>query len=221
MFVNGFKGEFRTDELFPQVIFIALFVLLSLSAFIFSIVLFSKAMKQHNRIRSIVIITVTICIAVYYVGITCCGVYDAVDSIQYQREVAEENARKAEEAKKRNTPKYTDTTIYDLKKEIERYPSKYKTVSIEGYAGGCSKNKCYVSFPDPKTFNEYSDSAYRETSANSFVMLVYYQEQSSLPRILDGDYVVVTGVPVLKTSTNGNIYVYLDAASYTIVPDPN
>lgn len=95
--------------------------------------------------------------------------------------------------------KYTEITIEDLLDDVNRFPKKYegKTVTLEGWACRCEENTFILRFPE-----------YHYTE----IPIQYYWDDST-PRVVDGDYVVVTGkVEVYYSKSSGKYEAYLVSA---------
>ena len=109
-------------------------------------------------------------------------------------------------------PDYTDITIADFLIEAERYPSKYNgtTITLEGYATSCGINKFRLKFPDTDYYTPYID--------------VIYNSDDTHPRVLEGDYVVVSGIvraTPINNSYNPHIFVEIIDATCEIKNIPN
>lgn len=77
------------------------------------------------------------------------------------------------------SPKYTEVSIADFLEDVNRYPDKYKgkTISLEGYVEICYGDDLFI-----LRLNKYENGLY-----------VQYTRNDTSPRVVKGDYVVITG----------------------------
>ncbi|MBQ8140621.1 MAG: hypothetical protein IJ038_02880 [Clostridia bacterium] len=210
------------EESFPIMLILLALSLISIGI---SFLFLAKATKDNKKKRRIVLLSLLAFFILYYGAFAIMTTQVAKSDIKETKEAirVEEARKKAEEEAeaRRNTLKYTDYSIEYLKAEIERYPLKHQgaTVTIEGYAASCELNYCFISLQKDKKCNENTYISFPEYTTD--VMLIYYSIKQDVPRILDGDYVVATGIVNVKRNSDDEICVYLDITDYAIVPDPN
>ena len=86
---------------------------------------------------------------------------------------------------KHKIPKYTSMTLADFLEDVNRHPDKWqgKEITLEGRAISCQKDDVFtLKFPGTHWHYESYDT-----------IIVQYERNESTPRIVVGDYVVVTG----------------------------
>lgn len=92
----------------------------------------------------------------------------------------------------RNTLKYTNIKIADLLKEIERYPTRYNNtlISLEGYVKYAGVSSFELVFPNDYYYGHH--------------ISVEYIYDSNNPRVINNDYVVITGTIKVTESYYGS-----------------
>ena len=112
---------------------------------------------------------------------------------------------------KHKIPKYTSMTLAEFLEDVNRYPDKWqdKEVTLEGRAINCQKDVFTLKFPGTHWYYESYDS-----------IVVQYEWDESTPRIVMGDYVVVTAKVGVFLADDGTYDAILYNAHCEIKTEP-
>lgn len=156
--------------------FFLLFLSLSVISLILSILSFVflvlKRSKSYKRLISSIVFAVVL---IFALVLSCLILLDEYSYQEYLISSDKQSIIK-------RTPKYTETTIGDFLDEVNRFPTKYneKIITLEGRVEKCSK------YEDP------SFEAFKMKFCDDTIEVIYNFDES-VPRVVKGDYVVVTG----------------------------
>lgn len=112
---------------------------------------------------------------------------------------------------KQKFPKYTSMTLADFLEDVNRYPNKWqeKEVMLEGRAISCEKDVFTLKFPGTHWYYESYDT-----------IVVQYEWDENIPRIVEGDYVVVTAKVGVFLADDGTYDAILYNAHCEIKSEP-
>ena len=133
--------------------------------FVFCFLAFYRCSKKIRIISTSILLVTTIA--------TCIGLsFISVDNL---------NAEIRNDMHK--IPKYTSMTLDEFLEDVNRYPDKWqgKEVTLEGRAINCKESVFTLKFPGTHWYYESYET-----------IVVQYEWDESTPRIVMGDYVVVT-----------------------------
>lgn len=183
-----------------------LFLILTILFLVLTLVLAYLILRLYDCKKKLKIIGISVLVGIYAVvslialPVKISRVQDDIDiekSVQVQVKEKQEQEEAAE--KERKTLKYTEVSIEEFLKDAKRYPSRYNgnNIVLEGYVYNAGLNTFDLVFPYPSYASSYS-SYYSDASYVS----VEYVYDSTHPRVLNGDYVVIAGVVEITTSGN-------------------
>lgn len=178
-----------------------LFLILTILFLVLTLVLAYLILRLYDCKKKLRIIGMSVLVGIYAV-VSLIALPVKISRVQSDlNEIKQEHQQILE----KKTLKYTEVSIEDFLKDAERYPSKYnnKTIVLEGYVYDAGLNTFDLVFPYPSSvyYSSYYSNTYYEASDVS----VEYVYDSTHPRVLNGDYVVVTGVVEITTiTTSGN-----------------
>ena len=161
--------------------------------FIFSFLAFYHCSKKIRIIFTSMLLVVTIA--------TCIGLsFMSIDNI---------NSEISNDMHK--IPKYTSMTLDEFLEDVNRYPDKWqeKEVTLEGRAINCKESVFTLKFPGTHWYYESYET-----------IVVQYEWDESTPRIVTGDYVVVTAKVGVFLSDDGTYDAILYNASCEIKSEP-
>lgn len=172
-----------------------LFLILTITFLILTLVLVYFILKLFGCKKKIKIIGMSVLAGVYVV-ISAIAIPTKVSRIN----TALSEARQEQQQRlEKSTLKYTEVSIEEFLTDAKRYPSKYdgKAIVLEGYVYNAGLNTFDLVFPYPS----YVSSYYSDYKDASYVSVEYIYNESH-PRVLYGDYVVVTGTVEVTESLN-------------------
>lgn len=147
------------------------------------------------------------------------GVYVVISAIAIPTKVSRINTtlnearQEQQQILEKSTLKYTEVSIEEFLTDVKRYPSKYngKAIVLEGYVYGAKLNTFDLVFPYPSYVSSYYSSSYKDASYVS----VEYIYNDTHPRVLYGDYIVVTGT-VEVTESSSSLSVKITGATCVV-----